>query len=98
MAVTQAAEKVVVELKKRAAAIWDISPEAVEWKDGKAFPAGPNAGSFEPLSLQEIALKAGRAGGARSGAGVVKTPGARARRGGPVLGRAGGPANRDPGR
>jgi CO/xanthine dehydrogenase Mo-binding subunit len=63
MAVTQAAEKVVAELKKRAAMIWDISPEAVEWKDGKAYPAGPNAGSFEPLSVQEIALKAGRTGG-----------------------------------
>src|SRR5436190_20427045 len=63
MAVTQAAEKVVVELKKRPASIWDISPAAVEWKDGKAYPAGPNAGSFEPLSLQEIALKAGRTGG-----------------------------------
>src|SRR5205085_268312 len=56
MAVTQAAEKVVGELKKRAAMIWDISPEAVEWKDGKAYPAGPNAGSFEPLSVAEIAL------------------------------------------
>jgi CO/xanthine dehydrogenase Mo-binding subunit len=63
MAVTQAAEKVVVELKKRAAMIWDISPDAVDWKDGKAFPAGPNAGSFEPLSLPEIALKSGRTGG-----------------------------------
>src|SRR5271170_293207 len=63
MAVTQAAEKVVVELKKRAAMIWDISPEAIEWKDGKAYPAGPNAGSFEPLSIPEIALKAGRTGG-----------------------------------
>jgi CO/xanthine dehydrogenase Mo-binding subunit len=63
MAVTQAAEKVVVELKKRAAMIWDISPEAVEWKDGKAYPAGPNAGSFEPLSVEEIAMKAGRTGG-----------------------------------
>jgi CO/xanthine dehydrogenase Mo-binding subunit len=63
MAVTQAAEKVVAELKKRAAMIWDISPEAVEWKDGKAYPAGPNAGSFEPLSIPEIALKAGRTGG-----------------------------------
>src|SRR6202163_2175688 len=64
MAVTQAAEKVVGELKKRAAMIWDISPEAVEWTDGKAYPAGPNAGSFEPLSLMDIALKAGRTGGA----------------------------------
>jgi CO/xanthine dehydrogenase Mo-binding subunit len=63
MAVTQAAEKVIVELKKRAAVIWDISPEAVEWKDGKVYPAGPNAGSFEPLSLAEIAGKAARTGG-----------------------------------
>ena len=63
MAVTQAAEKVVEQLKSRAAAIWDISPEAVEWKDGKAFPAGANAGSFEPLSLADIAVKSGRTGG-----------------------------------
>ena len=63
MAATQAAEKVVEELKKRAAMIWDIPADAVEWKDGKAYPAGPNAGSFEPLSLAEIALKSGRTGG-----------------------------------
>jgi CO/xanthine dehydrogenase Mo-binding subunit len=63
MAATQAAEKVVEELKKRAAMIWDISPEAVEWKDGCAYPAGANAGSFEPLPLAEIAIKAGRTGG-----------------------------------
>ncbi|HTZ36261.1 MAG TPA: xanthine dehydrogenase family protein molybdopterin-binding subunit [Stellaceae bacterium] len=63
MAVTQAAERVVTELKSRAAAIWDISPEAVEWKDGKAFPAGANAGSFEPLSLADIAIKSARTGG-----------------------------------
>ncbi len=63
MAVTQAAEKVVEQLKSRAAAIWDISPDAVEWKDGKAFPAGANAGSFEPLSLADIAIKSGRTGG-----------------------------------
>ena len=63
MAVTQCAQKVVEELKKRAAVIWDISPEAVEWKDGKAFPAGANAGSFEPLDLADIAAKAARTGG-----------------------------------
>jgi CO/xanthine dehydrogenase Mo-binding subunit len=76
MAVTQAAEKVVLELKKRAAMIWDISPEAVEWKDGKAYPAGPNAGSFEPLSLQEIALKAGRTGGPISAEVTINAQGA----------------------
>jgi CO/xanthine dehydrogenase Mo-binding subunit len=63
MAVTQAAEKVVGEMKKRAAMIWDISPEAVDFRDGKAYPAGPNAGSFEPLSIADIAMKAGRTGG-----------------------------------
>ncbi|HEY1260207.1 MAG TPA: xanthine dehydrogenase family protein molybdopterin-binding subunit [Stellaceae bacterium] len=63
MAVTQSAQKVVEELKKRAAVMWDISPEAVEWHDGKAFPAGANAGSFDPLSLADIASKAARTGG-----------------------------------
>ena len=63
MAATQAAEQVVEQMKQRAAMIWDIPPDAVEWKDGKAYPAGANAGSFEPLPLAEIALKAGRTGG-----------------------------------
>jgi CO/xanthine dehydrogenase Mo-binding subunit len=63
MAVTRSAEKVVEELKKRAAVTWDISPEAVEWKDGKAYPAGANAGSFEPLDLPELAAKSARTGG-----------------------------------
>jgi CO/xanthine dehydrogenase Mo-binding subunit len=63
MAATQAAEKVVEQLKSRAAQIWDIPVEAVEWKDGQAFPAGSNAGAFEPLSIAAIALKSGRTGG-----------------------------------
>jgi CO/xanthine dehydrogenase Mo-binding subunit len=63
MAATQAAEKVVEELKKRAAMIWEIPVEAVEWKDGQAFPAGSNAGEFDPLDLGAIAMKAARTGG-----------------------------------
>ena len=63
MAVTRAAERVVEQLKARAAQIWEIPAEAVEWKDGKAWPAGLNAGAFEPLTLAQIALKAGRTGG-----------------------------------
>src|SRR3546814_16187438 len=35
MAVSQAAEKVVEQLKARAAAIWDISAEAVERSEGR---------------------------------------------------------------
>ncbi len=63
MAVTQAAEKVVEVLKHRAAVIWDISPDAVEWRDGKAYPAGANAGSFEPLDLATIGNRSARTGG-----------------------------------
>ena len=63
MAVTQATEKVVEQLKARAAATWDIPVEAVEWKDGMAFPAGTNAGAFEPLDLAAIALKQAKTGG-----------------------------------
>jgi CO/xanthine dehydrogenase Mo-binding subunit len=63
MAATQAAEKVVDDLKSRAAQTWDIPVEAVEWKDGKAYPAGSNAGAFEPLDLATLALKAARTGG-----------------------------------
>ncbi|MBV9828944.1 MAG: xanthine dehydrogenase family protein molybdopterin-binding subunit [Alphaproteobacteria bacterium] len=63
MATVQAAEKVIEQLKGRAAMIWDITPDAIDWRDGKAYPAGPNAGSFEPLSLVEIAIKAARTGG-----------------------------------
>src|SRR5580658_7672874 len=63
MATVQAAEKVIEQLKGRAAILWDISPEAIDWRDGKAYPAGPNAGTFEPLSLSDIAIKAARTGG-----------------------------------
>ena len=63
MAVVQATEGVVEELKKRAAQIWDISPEAVTWQDGAAHPAGDNAGKFEPLSIGDIAIKSAKTGG-----------------------------------
>ena len=63
MAATQAAEKVVEQLKARAAMIWEITPDAVDWRDGAAHPAGTNAGAFEPLPLAAIALKAARTGG-----------------------------------
>jgi CO/xanthine dehydrogenase Mo-binding subunit len=63
MATVQATEKVIDQLKQRAAMIWDISPEAIDWRDGCAYPAGTNAGSFDPLPLAEIAIKAARTGG-----------------------------------
>ena len=69
MAVTQSMEKVISILCERAAKIWEIDPEAVQWQDGAARPAGDNAGKFQPLTLAEIAQKATQ-GGAPIGAGV----------------------------
>jgi CO/xanthine dehydrogenase Mo-binding subunit len=61
--VVNTCKTLVDDLRARAAMIWGVDVEGVLWEDGKAYPAGPNAGSFEPLSLPEIALKAGRTGG-----------------------------------
>ena len=46
--------------------IWEIPVEAVEWQDGKAFPAGSNAGEFDPLELACDRTEGRRARVARS--------------------------------
>jgi len=72
MVVTQSTEKVIGQLKERAARIWKIDPEAVTWANGEARPAGPNAGQFPPLTLKELAAKANEMGGPL-GAGIQLT-------------------------
>ena len=62
-AVSEATERVIRQLRERAAMLWDIDPEAVDWKNGHAHPAGANAGDFEPLSLADLAAKAAQTGG-----------------------------------
>jgi len=62
-----AAEAAIREMCNRAAAEWGIEPEAVEWVQGAAQPAGPNAGKFPPMSIAEIASKMGGTGGPISG-------------------------------
>lgn len=62
-----ASEAAITEMCRRAAAEWGIDPEAVEWMDGAAQPAGPNAGKFDPMSIAEIAGKMGQTGGPISG-------------------------------
>ncbi len=62
-AVSEATERVVEQLRERAALLWDIDPDAVDWNNGHARPAGANAGDFEPLSLAELAARASQTGG-----------------------------------
>lgn len=61
MAVTQAAEALVTELKRRAALIWDVAVESVGWRDGAAYASGDGAERL--LSIAELALQAGKTGG-----------------------------------
>ncbi|MCR8550628.1 xanthine dehydrogenase family protein molybdopterin-binding subunit [Salipiger sp. P9] len=57
----------IKEMCRRAAAEWGIDEDAVEWVNGAAQPAGPNAGKFPPLTIREIAGKMGETGGPISG-------------------------------
>ena len=76
MAVVEAAREVVEQLRSRAAKIWDIEPDAVEWLEGQARPSSSNAGDFSPLNLADIAAKAARTGGPISGKGNINASGA----------------------
>ena len=63
IAVVNACNKVIGELRARSALMWDISAEEVVWEDGCARPAGKRAGEFEPLPLKAIAAKRSVTGG-----------------------------------
>ncbi len=76
MAAVEAANDIIRQAKERAARIWDIAVDAVEWVDGEARPAGSNAGDFEPLSLEEIAAQAGKTGGPIVGQAAINAQGA----------------------
>ena len=67
LATIRAAQDAVGKMKARAAAVWGIDEDAVEWVDGAAVPAGPNAGKFPPMSLAEIAADSFSTGGPIAG-------------------------------
>jgi len=64
LAAYQASHDVVRQLKERAAKIWEISPEDVDWIDGKAVSRKNGAA---PLSFKELAPRLTRTGGPVTG-------------------------------
>lgn len=78
MMVHEAAMDVIDQLRARAAKLWDIDTDAVEWRDGAAHPASDNAGTFEPLTLAQLAAKTPETGGPISArkSSNVQAPGA----------------------
>jgi CO/xanthine dehydrogenase Mo-binding subunit len=63
MATVEAARDIQKEACKRAAQLWDLPVDAVEWSGGAVRPAGPNAGKHTPMTLANIAAIAGKTGG-----------------------------------
>jgi CO/xanthine dehydrogenase Mo-binding subunit len=62
MAVSQAAQKVVDDLRRRAAQLWDVPLEEVEWIGGSAVCLDAAKGKGE-LSLAALAAQSARTGG-----------------------------------
>ncbi len=67
LAVIKAARDAKRKMCARAAAKWGIDEEAVEWRDGAAWPAGANAGEFAPMTIKEICAEMGATGGPIAG-------------------------------
>ncbi|MFN0039032.1 MAG: xanthine dehydrogenase family protein molybdopterin-binding subunit, partial [Burkholderiales bacterium] len=72
MAVVEAARDVIRQLRERAAKIWEVTAEEVEWIDGHAR----HAGKGKSLSLAELAKTAGKTGGPISGNAALNVTGA----------------------
>jgi CO/xanthine dehydrogenase Mo-binding subunit len=76
MATVEAAREVIKESCKRAAKLWELPEDAVEWVGGAVRPAGPNAGKHAPMTLKDIAGIAGKTGGPIAGYARINAHGA----------------------
>ncbi len=75
LAVVESARKVIKELCRRAAIIWDVPEEAVVFADGHVRPSSSNVGAFEPLSMAAIAKKTTATYGAIAGHAEINAQG-----------------------
>ena len=73
-AVIEAAQDVVKQLRQRAAKVWEIDVDQVEWKDGMAVAIETD--KYKPLSIADIAKVAGKTGGPISGKANINAQGA----------------------
>jgi len=76
MAVIEATTHVVDDLRARAAKLWEVDVDGVEWRDGAAHPASHNVGEFDPLSLADLAKQTAKLGGPIVGHAAINARGA----------------------
>jgi len=72
MATIEASQDAVRQMKERAAAVWNVTAEQVDWVDGVAV----NTAGEDRLSAAEICATAGRTGGPISGKATINARGA----------------------
>ena len=76
MAVIEAARDMVLQLRERAAKIWEIPLDQVIWEDGGARSASGGAAEAKKMSLAELAAAAGKTGGPFVSAAAINAQGA----------------------
>jgi CO/xanthine dehydrogenase Mo-binding subunit len=74
--VVNSVRDLIRELQGRAAKTWNVDPDGVIWENGMAKPAGSNVGTFEPLTIAQLAATAGRTGGPINGHAQLNVTGA----------------------
>ncbi len=76
MAVVEASRSIAKQACERAAKLWELPADAVEYADGGVRPAGDNAGKHPPMTLKQIAAMAGKTGGPIVGTSSINAHGA----------------------
>ncbi len=74
LAVVEAATELIDELRKRAAALWEVESDEVAWRDGHAHP--PARSDKPAMSLAELAGVADRTGGPLTASASLNAKGA----------------------
>lgn len=72
MAVIEASEKIVAQVKERAAAVWNVTPEQVDYTDGVAS----NLAGDDSMTLAQVCADAEKTGGQISGTANINARGA----------------------
>jgi CO/xanthine dehydrogenase Mo-binding subunit len=80
MAIVEAAKQIKTELCARAAKLWELKPDEIEYAGGQVRPKAAND-KVKPMSLADFAKVAGKTGGPIGGVGRINAQGA-----GPSLG------------
>ncbi len=76
MAVIEAARDIISQLKARAAALWNVDVEMVDWVDGKVVARPGVNVEAEPLTLADIAGQSAKTGGPLLGRASLNARGA----------------------